>query len=455
MVGAPMVSFDVSPALKVTASVLLLVALGMPLASFSQRVAQDSTIEALQERIRGVEAREGPNSAGLIAPLTELGIRYQEDGSTILAAAATQRALEVVRFNHGLYTLEQASLIRLLIRNLESLGEHEAAWDLEQEILRLAERHPDDLRTARILRDTADRRMDILERYDAGEFPPEIVLGCYYMWMDAKAQSTNSASIEGDAISMKGERCASGSRFNAKRRLMSEAQTYYSRAIDIIIRNEHYATDELRTLVLELAESSYRYENLVLGRRNLGPGSVHAYRPTSPEGSYRYENLALGRRSLNSLLAYQTTRSEPLLTRIETLVQIADWDLVYAGTRDGKESALAQYGEALKLLKEGAVAQESIDRLFSPEIPIALPAFLPNPLIASDVASTGHIDVAFEVDKYGRSHRFQILDTTDNSTVAAEKRLEQLIKRGRFRPRLINGQLADTAPIVVRYYLNE
>jgi hypothetical protein len=102
-----------------------------------------------------------------------------------------------------------------------------------------------------------------------------------------------------------------------------------------------------------------------------------------------------------------------------------------------------------------SVAQESIDRLFSPDIPVVLPAFLPNPLITSDVASTGHIDVAFEVDKYGRSHRFQILDTTDNSTVAAEKRLEQLIKRSRFRPKLINGQFADTAPIVVRYYLNE
>ena len=99
------------------------------------------------------------------------------------------------------------------------------------------------------------------------------------------------------------------------------------------------------------------------------------------------------------------------------------------------------------------MAQESIDRLFSPEMPIVLPAFLPNPLITSDVASTGHIDVAFEVDRYGRSHRFQILDTTDNSTVAAK--VEQLIERSRFRPKLINGQFAHTAPIVVRYYLNE
>jgi hypothetical protein len=449
------VSFDVSPALKATASVLVVVALGMPSASFSQRGAQESTIEALQERIRGVEAREGPNSAGLIAPLTELGIRYQEDGSTLLAAAATQRALEVVRFNHGLYTLEQAPLIRLLIRNLESLGEHEAAWDFEQEILRLAERHPDDLRTARILRDTAERRKDILERYDAGEFPPEIVLGCYLARWDANGQYTSDASMDSGARPTNGNGCASGSRFLAKRRLVGEVQAYYSQSIDIIIRNEHYATDELRTLVFELAESSYRYENLALGRRGLGPGSVRAYQTTSPESSYRDETLALGRRSLNSLLGYQTKNSEPLLTRIETLVQIADWDLVYSDTRDGKESALAQYGEALKLLKEEPVAQASIDRLFSPEIPIALPAFLPNPLITSDVASTGHIDVAFEVDKYGRSRRFRILDRTNNSTVAAEKRLEQLIKRSHFRPKLINGQFADTAPIVVRYYLNE
>ena len=162
-------------------------------------------------------------------------------------------------------------MIRLLIRNLDSLGEHEAAWDLEQEILRLAERHPDDLRTAGILRDTADRRMDILERYDAGEFPPEIVLGRHYVrWVDSKGQLTITDTMDG-ARPMNGDTCTSGSRFHAKRQLVIEAQTYYSQAIDIIIRNEHYATDELRTLLLEVAESSYRYENIALGRRSPDP----------------------------------------------------------------------------------------------------------------------------------------------------------------------------------------
>ena len=83
-----------------------------------------------------------------------------------------------------------------------------------------------------------------------------------------------------------------------------------------------------------------------------------------------------------------------------------------------------------------------------------LPAFLPNPLLSDGGCDyTGHVDIAFEVDRYGRSRHVRVLDTSNDARLA-EKRLVQLISRARFRPRLSRGGVADTGPIVVRYDFN-
>ena len=400
-----MVSFDVRRTMKTMTGVLVLLALGLPSTTFSQRGAQRQIAENLQDEIRAAELRAGPNSAELIEPLTTLGQLYENGGEPLFAAVAFRRAVEVVRVNYGLHSLEQAPLTRRLIENAEAAGDHELAWDLEQNLLTLAGRHPDDPRTARILRETADRRMDILARYNAGEFPPEIVLGCYY----------------GDGS------CNAGSSHSVKQRLVFEAQTYYAQAVRIILGNQRYSSDELPQLLMELAVISYRYGN-----------------------------PSLGRRSLSYLLAYQTKNSRDWVTRIDALVQIADWDLLHAVGRDAEDAALAEYAQAYELLERNGTAQESIDQMFSPETPVVLPAFLPNPLATKEKhESLGHIDVAFDVDRHGRSRHVRVLDTSANSTRLAEKRLVQLISRGRFRPRFEHGRVVDAAPMAVRYSFND
>jgi hypothetical protein len=81
---------------------------------------------------------------------------------------------------------------------------------------------------------------------------------------------------------------------------------------------------------------------------------------------------------------------------------------------------------------------------------------MPNRLVSEGTQdSTGYIDVVFDVTKYGASERIEILNATTNVTDAAKGRLVRLISRSRFRPRVTDGQFADTSPIVVRYYLNE
>jgi len=385
---------------KTIAGMCVLLALCAPSTTLSQLAAQDK-IEDLLRAVADIESRDGANSEQLIEPLTTLGRLYQDGGKPFQSAAATRRALELTHVNEGLYTLEQAPLLRLQISNAEAIGDPRSAWEIEQRLLALASRHPDDVRAARILRETADRRMDVLDRYSAGEQPPEIELGCYYG----------------------AESCKAGEKDVAKGRLLFEAQALYSQAVNVLLRTEHYPGDEIQSLL----------ENLV-------------------GNTYRYGNPRLGKHSLVFLLNWQNANARPWSERIETLVEIADWELFNSKSGEDDHRALNEYRHVYELLTEEG-PQELLEQIFSPETPIVLPTFAPNPL-APDREQRGnrHVDVAFEIDQIGKSHHIRILPTTPGLGRAAEKELVQLIARSHFRPRLVNGRLADSAPVVVRYY---
>ncbi|HUO66640.1 MAG TPA: hypothetical protein VMV37_03840 [Gammaproteobacteria bacterium] len=393
----------------------ILAALAGPWLAFAQETSSQQILEGLNDAVRAAEVEGGPNSRDMIQPLSALGVVYREQGEPALAFGALEQALHLVRFNYGLFSLEQAPLIRQQIATAESLGDHLTAWKLERGLLKLGRRHPDDLRTAQILSDTADRRMEMLAKYDAGQSQPEVVYGCYY----------SGPHVIKDTIAPARE-CMSGSAGAVRLAFATEARYYYEHAVDIMLRNKSYSS-ELPRLLKALVVIGYQYDD--------------------PES---------GRRSLNYLLAYQASNSAPWRDRIDTLVQIADWDLLHAVGLDEENRALAEYADAYELLRRKGVEEPSIRELFAPDTPVALPVFMPNPLAADDKDEvSGHIDAAFEVDKYGRSHRVQILDATDEATRAAERHVQHLILERRFRPRLIDGRVADRDRVVIRYSLSD
>lgn len=401
--------------LRAAATILVLAAAAAPLAAVPQSVVDSVAGEErgreIAVEIRQALSQDGPRAAELIDPLTTLGLLYQESEDHGAAIATIEWALEVVRANYGLFSLDQLPLMQQLIFNEEARGNFAEAWDLEQESLRLVRRHPNDMRTVPVLREIADKRMEILQRYVAGEFPPQIVLGCYY------GPSRNALG-----------NCLAGSRGDVIESLLREAGRYYGGAIRTILRNERYSSDELRALEMELLRNSYR------------------------RGAY-----GLGRDSYRRLIAYSVANSEPWLDRVTALVESADWDLLFARGRNRSEEALETYEEAYEsLAARRDVAQASIEELFAPDTPVALPTFLPNPLTGGERReSADYIDVAFEITKYGASRRVEVLDATTDASDAAQAELVRSIKRSRFRPRVTNGRVTDSAPVVVRYYLDE
>src|SRR5690606_38680429 len=136
-------------------------------------------------------------------------------------AAALERARQIVRVNYGLNSLVEAPLLRQLARSEEARGDFDAAWYLEQELLSLAERHPGDLRVVPIFRELAASRLETLDRYRAGESPPQIVLGCYY---------AKTPPYPGERVAPVyrefNDNCHSGSRRVVIHSLLTEVRTY-------------------------------------------------------------------------------------------------------------------------------------------------------------------------------------------------------------------------------------
>jgi hypothetical protein len=63
-------------------------------------------------------------------------------------------------------------LIQQALVNQRALGNFSMVQALEEELLEVAGRNPDDLRTVEIHRDAGMRRLDVLRRFLAGEAPP-------------------------------------------------------------------------------------------------------------------------------------------------------------------------------------------------------------------------------------------------------------------------------------------
>jgi hypothetical protein len=380
--------------------------------------------------------------------------------------------------NYGVHSLDQVPLIQQLIRGEEARGNAEGAWAREQELATLVRRHPDDLRTVPVLREIAAKRSDILDRYLAGEQPPQIVLGCYYDW------------TRGDGVGG----CHSGSRRAAVRTLVFDAQRNYAEAIAVILRNELYSSAELRELEMELVRTSdlIRYRNYLdpldpdldlalpphpMRQHEPWRGAVDALLlladwdlPDSPDAPvvergwlrgtetevFRTDDLdnhyRLGRLALQRMFSYETATSARSATQVEALVAIADWDLLYSRNA----LALEGYELAYEMLEKTADAQMSIERIFPSKNPVMLPTFLPNPLVADETRkATGYLDFAFEITKYGESRRIEIVDATANATDADKDRAVRLIARNQFRPRVVGVEPVQASRIFARYHLYE
>ena len=408
----------------VAPAIVLVAAVTAAPRAFPQAASESAAVDALlrsAEPPTEIPPQADIDSVGPDGPIMTAALRLEADGAHDLAVAVIDEALQVIRATHGLYSLEQAPWLQRMISNEEARGNASSAWDVEQELLDLVRRHPGDLRVVPILRDVAAKREDILARYIGGGFPEQIILGCYYSPRWGRSRGSN---------------CRSGSRGVVVRALLSESRRYYNDAVGIILNQGLEYLDELREIDRSLVRTSYRYRHYL--------------------GSYE-----VGRQSLVRLAAIDRMDSESSLMQTKSLIELVDWELLFVDgatrrSREERSDALVErYQRAHELLEREGTPQASIDELFSPDVPVVLPTFLPNPFAtaATQRGASRFIDVSFVVTRLGHSDQIEILQTTVDATDAEIDALVELMEDSRFRPRATNGQFADSAPVVVRYHL--
>jgi hypothetical protein len=308
--------------------------------------------------------------------------------------------------------------VRQLVQIEEAKGNAAAAWDLEQELIGMIYRSSGPRPgAAPMLREIADKRRDLLERYSAGEFPPQMELGCYYAAPDALGRQGSKS-------------CRSGSSFRAKLNLLNEAASYYYDVMDMVAFSEGQSSDKLPEVYLAVLRASYAARN-----------------------DYGTENQ--GRGMLRALYERHVKYSAPLPVQMNALLQMADWDLLYARGRKEQEAAFQAYEALYERLEQEDLEQSFIDEIFSPRVPVVLPAFSPSRLVSSETPdSLGYIDVAFEITKYGEGESIEFLDMSRDQA-EARLRIRDRIKWSRFRPRMANGVFEDPSRVVMRYYVND
>jgi hypothetical protein len=156
--------------------------------------------------------------------------------------------------------------------------------------------------------------------------------------------------------------------------------------------------------------------------------------------------------SLMRLIYYEVRSGAPAAARASAFAELGDWYLRAPGRNGfGAETAWKLYEQALLELRQGTDAPALMAEVFSPELPVTLPTYAPNPLAST--ASSRFIDVEFAITKHGFPEQIEVLDSGENATRAEERDLVGLIELAQFRPRAVDGVLADSAPVVVRYYL--
>jgi hypothetical protein len=454
------------------------VASGAVLAQPELAVAPTDPEQQLVDRITQMRAEDGSTSAALIEPLRALALLHQENGDDALAAAVFEEARYVTRVHHGLSSIDEALLLRQQLRSERAIGDYERVWDLEQDMVTIARQHLDDIRTAPIFRELGDDRLETLRKYQGGEFSPELYLGCYYA-----AGLPRYDDTRGERRATHDRSCDSGSKGAAMGLLRAEVLMYYADAIDVILKNGDFASQELRDLEQQALRigSTVEYPALPsLGNAVTKGGVIRLAQGRCVIGTLD-ELLALdvlgtclqpvihangivianvgGWVSLVRLRAYEILSGAPATARAEAVAELADWLLFTtpAGRRPferNSQRALELYERLYRELEQDRDLRASVTEVFSPDVPVTLPTFVPNPFASAATAeSSRYIDVAFAVTEHGRGERIEILATSNEATRTEEKDVVHLIEGTTFRPRVVDGELAAAAPVVLRYYL--
>lgn len=363
-------------------------------------------------------AAEGYRSEGLIDHLSALAALYRERGDDLLALGALDWALQLNRIYKGLYSLEHAALIEPMIGIVTELADYETARSLEQRLVELTVRNPDDPRVTVILAAAADRHLRDTQRI-----------------LEDENAAPGFFSVAMTGLSTQFPEHPSQIRRREALMSLHAARSQYARAIAAGVNNGGYAVIDL----LELEERLLSTYFLEMSHPELAPeeginGSLCA------QGEVVIEN------SVGNVARF---RDSPTAAA-DLMIRLADWRLLCS--RNGH--ALDTYESASATLRERGAPPDAVAERLSPPIPAAITASFRDLTEDGEEPATyaGYVDVSFVVGKYGSARNIEVLGASPGTTKAIERDVRGHIASDRFRPRFVEGEPTRTDRVAMRYY---
>lgn len=394
----------------------------------------DTAIQRARELVAVSETRHGAQARELVNPLTNLGTVHFRRGEFAQAEAVYQRAI-------GLIEGQLSGADRMLIRPLEGLGE---TW--------LAAGRPAEAAIA--LKRAVDLSRNLDGLYNAAQLDAVDALIEAYV---AAGQPSDAEREHQNAF-----RIAETS-FGKRDLRLIEPLDRYARWFESVGR---YATARgLHARALQLAEQLSKEKPVVgvPGLRGMArtwlleaiygpeieaqPG-FEVSENTDPfiVGNNQARLNSEGIRALSFAIDI-VRRSNPIDQKLlgETLAQLGDWYLV-SGNQSRANSAYAESWKALAAASPSATATLATPRVLVYRAPSSSVARLrpPNP----DDYAVREVDMRLNVSRDGKVTDVTVVGSTapENSTRAAVL----AARKARFAPRIIDGEPAEAAGVVLR-----
>ena len=373
--------------------------------------ARQESIARYEARIADLEAAEGPHAGQLVEARFSLGLLLQQAGDHRQALTALQGALQAVRVNEGLYSMNQVAILEAIIDSQVALGARDELRRNYEYLFWVYSRN------------YGDR--------NAGLVPVIKKVGQWYF--DLYNFSPPNTTVEP----------------------LIAADDLYARALQIL-PEDGPSQDRVHILYKVAVINHHVAEDVqdpMLSHREIREAMIPHGRPspylneTAVRQYYADQSFYKGKRSLQRIVeTYWNTLPAGIADYARALVFMGDWLTVQRRVLEGAR----MYRRAWTALAEHDAPPALADELFGEPQPIEQ---LPIP--GEEQPETGedsyYADALLDVPESGwpRNIRIQAIHPPEETSLL--KRAERGIAATRYRPRYRNGQPVATTDVPLRF----
>ena len=113
-----------------------------PEAQKRDRTQLDKAVTEQLDVIQAEELANGKYSKDLASELLSLAVLYQQRGDHILAIPVLERARQIIRYNEGLYSLDQVPMVERALASSDALHDGSVVEQTEDQLLELPSATP-------------------------------------------------------------------------------------------------------------------------------------------------------------------------------------------------------------------------------------------------------------------------------------------------------------------------